>query len=60
MTFDLTIFSSKETLEAHIESLIEKRNKLGKKDNKTEKEYARKDELTIAIIHLSEISEIDY
>ena len=60
MTFDLTIFDSKQSLEIYIKSLICERNKLGKKDNKTEKEYARKDELTITIIHLSEISEFDY
>ena len=60
MTFDLTNFDNKQSLEIYIKSLICERNKLGKKDDKTEKEYARKDELTIAIIHLSEMAELDF
>ena len=60
MTFDLTIFDNKESLDSFIQTLIQKRDKLGQDLYKTKDELALKGQLTIQIIILSEISEIDY
>lgn len=59
-TFDLTIFDNKESLKGFIQTLIQKRNGLGKNPCKTKAELALKGQLTIQIIVLSEILELDY